>query len=357
MRGFDICDKASDRRGCTRLALLVGRAYGRVIIQDHNYSMKAVWLEHNKLSYRTDIPMPEPGPQEALVKISLAGICATDLELIKGYYPYCGIAGHEFVGSIVQAPDQPERVGERVVGEINISCGVCPTCLAGRRSHCPRRTVMGIVNRQGAFAEYVCLPLVNLIRVPDSVSDDAAVFVEPLAAALEIREQIPITAADRVLVVGAGRLGQLIVRSLIPTGCNLKVAARYEKQQKLLAQNNVHIIVEQAISENAFDIVIEATGSPEGFFLAQKAVRPRGTLVLKSTYRGDIQVNLSSIVVDELTIVGSRCGPFMPALALLESGRVDPTGLIDARYPLDKALEAFDHAAQAGILKVILEVA
>ena len=309
------------------------------------------------MSYRTDVPEPEPGPNEALVKISLAGICATDLELVKGYYPYCGIPGHEFVGKIVQAPDQPQRVGEGVVGEINISCGVCPTCLAGRKSHCPRRTVMGIVDRHGAFAEYVCLPLTNLIRVPDTVSDEAAVFVEPLAAALEIREQIPIAAADQVLILGAGRLGQLIAQSLMPTGCNLKVVARYEKQQTLLAQNNVHMIVEHTISENAFDIVIEATGSPEGFFLAQKAVRPRGTIVLKSTYKGDVQVNLSTIVVDEVNIVGSRCGPFPPALALLESGQVDPTGLIDARYSLDAALEAFDRAAQPGTLKVILEMA
>ena len=317
--------------------------------------MKAVWLENNKLSYHTDVPRPEPGPQEALIKVSLAGICATDLELVKGYYPYCGIPGHEFVGRIVDAPDQPQRINERVVGEINISCGVCPTCLAGRKNHCPRRTVMGIVKHHGAFAEYVCLPLANLVRVPDTVCDDAAVFVEPLAAALEIREQLPIKAADHVLVLGAGRLGQLIAQSLIPTGCNLKVAARYEKQQKLLAQKNVNIIVEQSISENTFDIAIEATGSPEGFFLAQKAVRPGGTMVLKSTYKGDVQVNLSSIVVDEISIVGSRCGPFAPALAMLESGQADPTGMIDARYPVDKALKAFDHAARPGTLKIILE--
>ena len=189
------------------------------------------------------------------------------------------------------------------------------------------------------------------------MSDEAAVFVEPLAAALEIREQIPIAAADQVLILGAGRLGQLIAQSLIPTGCNLKVVARYEKQQTLLAQNNDHMIVEHTISENAFDIVIEATGSPEGFFLAQKAVRPRGTIVLKSTYKGDVQVDLSTIVVDEVNIVGSRCGPFPPALALLESGQVDPTGLTDARYSLDAALEAFDRAAQPGTLKVILEMA
>ena len=318
--------------------------------------MKAVWLENNKLSYRTDVPIPEPGLNEALVKVSLAGICATDLELVKGYYPYRGILGHEFVGRIEQAPDQPQRVGQRVVGEINISCGKCATCLAGRKSHCPQRTVMGIVNHQGAFAEYLCLPLTNLMPVPDTVSDEAAVFVEPLAAALEIREQIPIAASDHVLVLGAGRLGQLIAQSLIPTGCNLKVAARYEKQQKILAENKINLIVEHTISENEYDIVIEATGSPEGFFLAQKAVRPRGTIVLKSTYKGDVKINLSSIVVDEITLVGSRCGPFAPALAMLEKRHVDPTGLIDARYPLDEDLKAFDHAARPGTLKIILEM-
>jgi 2-desacetyl-2-hydroxyethyl bacteriochlorophyllide A dehydrogenase len=228
--------------------------------------------------------------------------------------------------------------------------------MASRKSHCPQRTVMGIAGHHGAFAEYVCLPLSNLIRVPDTIGDDAAVFVEPLAAALEIREQMPITATDHVLVLGAGRLGQLIAQSLIPTGCHLRVAARYEKQQKLLAQKHIQIIVEQAISENAFDIVIEASGSPEGFFRALKAVRPRGTIVLKSTYKGDVRVNLSSIVVDEITLLGSRCGPFEPALALIESRQVDPTGLIDARYPLDEAMKAFDHAAQKGTLKIILEM-
>jgi threonine dehydrogenase-like Zn-dependent dehydrogenase len=318
--------------------------------------MKAVWLENNKLSYRTDVPIPEPEPDEALVKVSLAGICATDLELVKGYYPYRGIPGHEFVGRIDQAPNQPQRVGQRVVGEINISCGKCATCLTGRKSHCPQRTVMGIVNHQGTFAEYLCLPLTNLIPVPDTVSDEDAVFVEPLAAALEIREQIPIAASDHVLVLGAGRLGQLIAQSLIPTGCNLRVAARYEKQQKILAENNIKNIVEHTISENEYDIVIEATGSPEGFFLAQKAVRPRGTIVLKSTYQGDIQINLSSIVVDEITLLGSRCGPFAPALGMLQSGQVNPAGLIDARYPLDEALQSFDHASKPGTLKVILEI-
>jgi 2-desacetyl-2-hydroxyethyl bacteriochlorophyllide A dehydrogenase len=315
--------------------------------------MKAIWLEDHQLSYRTDVPIPEPEPQEALVKVSLAGICATDLELVKGYYPYRGIPGHEFVGRIVDAPGRPERAGQRVVGEINISCGVCPTCLAGRKRHCPRRTVMGIVDHHGAFAEYVSLPLANLIPVPDTVTDEAGVFVEPLAAALEIQEQIPISATDNVLVMGAGRLGQLIAQSLAPVGCHLKVAARYKKQRQLLAQNNIRLIDESAIPDNDFDIVIEATGSPGGFFLARKAVRPGGTVVLKSTYRGDVKIDLSSVVVDEITMIGSRCGPFAPALALLESGKIEPTGLIDERYPLDEALDAFNHAAQPGTLKII----
>jgi 2-desacetyl-2-hydroxyethyl bacteriochlorophyllide A dehydrogenase len=318
--------------------------------------MKAVWLEDNKLSYREDVPVPEPMADEALVSVSRAGICGTDLQLLKGYYPFSGIPGHEFVGKIVQAPGQPKREGQRVVGEINISCGACPPCLAGRKTHCEKRSVLGIKNRDGAFAEYVCLPLINLIAVPDTVSDDAAVFVEPLAAALEIQAQIPVGTKDHVLILGAGRLGQLIAQSLVPTGATLEVVARYEKQQKLLAQNNIQIIHEHAISNSAFDIVIEATGSPEGFSLAQMAVRPRGTIVLKSTYKGDAQINLSSIVVDEISLVGSRCGPFAPALALLESGLVDPAGLIEARYPLDDALNAFDHTAQPGTLKVILEM-
>jgi len=318
--------------------------------------MKAIWLENNYLSYRCDVPVPEPEAHEALVKVSRAGICGTDLELVNGYYPFCGIPGHEFVGNIVRAPDQPQREGQRVVAEINISCDTCPSCLAGRKKHCERRTVLGIKNRHGAFAEYVCVPLANLIAVPDRVSDDAAVFTEPLAAALEIQDQIALDAKDQVLIIGAGRLGQLIAQSLVLTGCDLKVMARYKNQQQLLAQNNIQIIDEQAVSSRAFDIVIEASGSPAGFFLAQKAIRPRGTIVLKSTYKEDLQITVSAIVVDEITLIGSRCGPFAPALALLESGQVNPLGLIDARYPLDNALNAFARAAQPGTLKVILEV-
>jgi threonine dehydrogenase-like Zn-dependent dehydrogenase len=318
--------------------------------------MRAVWLENQTLSYRDDERKPEPLAGEALVKVSLAGICGTDLELVKGYYPFSGIPGHEFVGEIVLAPEQPNRVGQRVVGEINISCGSCRYCLAEQPTHCENRSVLGIKNRDGAFAEYLCLPLKNLKAVPDAISDDAAVFVEPLAAALEIQEQIKICSSDRVLVLGAGRLGQLIAQTLVPVDCDLTVVARHKNQQALLAGRQITWIDEHAVRQRAFDIVIEATGSADGLALAQQAVRPRGTIVLKSTTmeKANSQMNFSSLVVDEITLVGSRCGPFAPALHLLENQLADPTVLITGRYLLSEALKAFEHAAAPGALKIIL---
>jgi threonine dehydrogenase-like Zn-dependent dehydrogenase len=318
--------------------------------------VKGIWLENNKLSYRDHLPRPTPSEGEALVKIRLAGICGTDLELLKGYSEFRGIPGHEFVGHIVEAPERPDREGERVVGEINVNCGACPSCLAGRPKHCENRTVLGIRHRNGAFAEFVCLPLANLIAVPDTVSDEAAVFTEPLAAALEIQEQISIRPEHRVLVLGAGRLGQLIAQSLVPTGCDLKVVARYPNQRMLLARLNIAWIAEDTVTAGQFDIVIEATGSAEGFALARHAVRPRGTMVLKSTYKESVRVNLSSAVVDEITIVGSRCGPFAPALGMLEKKMVDPTGLIEGSYSLPAVHEAFQHASRPGALRVILQI-
>ncbi|MGD2185610.1 MAG: alcohol dehydrogenase catalytic domain-containing protein [Desulfobacterales bacterium] len=319
--------------------------------------MRAVWLENQILSYRVDVRPPEPLAGEALVKVRLAGICGTDLELVRGYYPFNGIPGHEFVGEIVQAPDQPNRVGQRVVGEINVTCGSCRNCLAKQPTHCEQRSVLGIKNRNGAFADYLCLPLKNLKAVPDAVSDDAAVFVEPLAAALEIQEQIQIGRTDRVLVLGAGRLGQLIAQTLVPVGCDLTVVARHKNQQALLAGRQIAWIDELAVRKRAFDIVIEATGSPDGIALAQQAVRPRGTIVLKSTTmeKENSQMNFSSLVVDEITLVGSRCGPFAPALHLLENRLADPALLITDRYLLSEALNAFEHAAAPGALKIILE--
>jgi threonine dehydrogenase-like Zn-dependent dehydrogenase len=305
--------------------------------------MHALWLEDNKISIR-DIPQPRK-PDEALIKIRLAGICSTDLELVKGYYPYTGVIGHEFVGEVVEA-DDPSWIGQR---------GQCEQCLQGRPTHCEQRTVLGIVHRDGTFAEYTELPLVNLHRVPRPISDEMAVFTEPLAAALEIQEQIQIKPTDRVLLIGAGRLGQLIAQTLVLTGCDLQVVARHEKQQTLLKRRGIRIISEESVQPWRWDIVVEATGSPSGFALARRAIRPRGTMVLKSTYKGEMSVNFSSIVVDEIHLVGSRCGPFDPALRLMESRQVDPTVLVAEKYSLKDALKAFERAAEPGMLKVLVE--
>ena len=314
--------------------------------------MKALWLQDNQISLR-DISQPRK-QDEALIKIRKAGICSTDLELVKGYYPYTGVLGHEFVGDVVESDDD-SWIGQRVVGEINVVCHQCEQCLNGRSTHCENRTVLGIVNRDGTFAEFTTLPLANLHRVPDSVPDEVAVFTEPLAAALEIQQQIQIKPTDRVLLVGAGRLGQLIAQTLSLTGCDLHVVARHVQQQRLLDSRGIRVIAEEAIQPWRWDIVVEATGSPSGFALARKAIRPRGTLVMKSTYKGELSVNFSSIVVDEINLVGSRCGPFEPALRLMESHQVDPTILIADEFKLDQALKAFEHAAEAGMLKVLVE--
>jgi threonine dehydrogenase-like Zn-dependent dehydrogenase len=316
--------------------------------------MKALWLENQKLSLRHDLPVPEPRPGYALVRVRLAGICATDFEMTRGYYPFTGILGHEFVGEVVAAPDGSAWMGKRVVGEINIACGECATCTRGYPTHCERRAVLGIRAVHGAFAEYLELPLKNLHEVPDAVPDDIAVFCEPLAAALEITQQVHIQPGERVLLVGAGRLGQLIAQVIALTGCALQAVIRHDYQRKILEQHGIETISEGMVRTGGWDKVVEVTGSPGGFNLARRAVRPGGMIVLKSTFKDDVQVNLSSIVVDEITLVGSRCGPFEPALALLASGQVDPSVLISARYPLDEALEAFRYAGEPGVLKVLL---
>lgn len=322
--------------------------------------MQALWLEDNKIDLR-DIVQPRK-QNEVLIKIRKAGICSTDLELVKGYYPYTGVLGHEFVGEVVALTPNPSpegrgesvRVGDRVVGDINAVCNQCEQCLNGRPTHCENRTVLGIVNRDGTFAEYTTLPIANLHKVPASVPDEMAVFTEPLAAALEIQEQVNIKPTDRVLLVGAGRLGQLIAQTLALTGCDLRVVARHTRQQELLTARGIRIAAEEEIQRWRWDVVVEATGSPSGFALARQAIRPRGTLVLKSTYKGEMNVNFSSIVVDEVNIIGSRCGPFEPALRLMESKQVDPTVLIDAEFSLSDGVKAFERAAQSGVLKALL---
>lgn len=319
--------------------------------------MHGLWLEDQQLSLRTDLPRPEPASGEALIRVRLAGICSTDLELTRGYYPYTGVPGHEFVGEVADAPEDRSWEGRRVVGEINAACGACNSCRSGRPTHCEERTVLGIVGRDGAFAQYLTLPLPNLHRVPDSVTDEAAVFCEPLAAALEICQQVHVRPTASALVVGAGRLGQLVARVLALTGCRLEVMARYEEQQQMLASRGIPFLHEGQLPRRCVDLVVETTGSVQGFSLARKAVRPRGTIVLKSTYAGQAnQVDLSALVVDEITLQGSRCGPFAPALRLLSQGQVDTTDLYRYCFPLSRALRAFEMARRPAAMKVLLEL-
>ncbi|GET37693.1 MDR/zinc-dependent alcohol dehydrogenase-like family protein [Microseira wollei] len=316
--------------------------------------MKAIWLENNQLQLRTDVPIPEAPPGEALVRVVRAGICNTDLELIRGYYPYTGILGHEFVGIVEQASSQ--LLGKRVVGEINAACGKCRFCLSAQPTHCENRSVLGIVNRNGAFAEYLTLPEQNLHPVPDSVTTDVASFTEPVAAALEIQQQVSIRHDDRVLVVGDGKLGQLVAQTLALTGCDLLVVGRHQHKLANLAARGIKTGLADAVTDRAFDLSVECTGNPEGFAIARRALRPRGTLVLKSTYAGHLTFDASSLVVDEITLIGSRCGPFAAALEVLAAGKVDVEPLIQARYPLSEGLTAFTRAQERGVLKVLLEI-
>jgi threonine dehydrogenase-like Zn-dependent dehydrogenase len=303
--------------------------------------MRALWLEDRELRVREDVPRPTG---ETLVKVRLAGICNTDLELTRGYYPYTGVPGHEFVGE--------DEQGRRVVGEINVACHACATCARGDHTHCERRTVLGIVNRNGAFAEYASLPAENLHPVPDEVTDEEAVFTEPLAAALEIQQQVAIGPGQRVVVLGDGKLGNLVAQTLALTGCVLTVVGRHEAKLELLEKRGIATGTPEA---RRADVVVECTGQAAGFDEARRLVRPRGTIVLKSTYAGDLTLNMSSVVVDEVTIVGSRCGPFAPALELLKSRKVDVKPLIEARFPLAEAVEAFAEAGRRGALKVLID--
>ncbi len=316
--------------------------------------MKGLWLENNQLQIRTDIPIPAPPPGEALVRLLRAGICNTDIELLRGYYPYTGILGHEFVGVVEQGPKH--LVNQRVVGEINAACRQCRFCRSGQATHCENRTVLGIVNRNGAFADYLCLPVENLYLVPDNVPTEVATFTEPLAAALEIQQQVQIRPDDRVLVIGDGKLGQLVAQTLALTGCELLVVGRHEDKLANLEARQIKTALAEAVRDKAFDISVECTGNPEGFAIARRALRPRGTLVLKSTYAGKLSLDASSLVVDEITLIGSRCGPFPAALQLLAAGQVDVQSLIQACYPLSEGLTAFEHAQSRGVLKVLLEM-
>ncbi len=302
----------------------------------------------------TNLSKPGRGAGEALVRVDLAGICNTDLELIRGYSPFAGILGHEFVGTVEDC-DGP-LLGKRVVGEINIVCGHCAHCLGGRSTHCENRAVVGIRERPGVFAEYVVLPVSNLHRIPDELPDEVAVFVEPLAAALQIQEQVEIHESDRVAIVGDGKLGNLIAQTLDLTGCRLTVIGRHEEKLKPLRERGVSTTTDPGSISNV-DVVVECTGNAQGFATALNLVRPRGTLVMKSTYRGRLEFDAAAIVVNEIIVVGSRCGPFPPAIDLLKSGKIDVGQLVDRTYPMGEALDALTYAAQPGVMKVLLKPA
>jgi threonine dehydrogenase-like Zn-dependent dehydrogenase len=317
--------------------------------------MRALVIDHG-LRFEKNYPTPTPPQGEALIRVLQAGVCNTDLELVKGYMQFSGVPGHEFVGVVEQAVGHEELIGQRVAGEINAACGVCATCRANRPTHCPNRTTLGIARRDGAFADYLTLPFENLHALLASVSNDQAVFVEPLAAACEILEQVKIRPTDRVVVIGDGKLGLLCAQVMALTGCDLIAVGRHTEKLDFLHQRGLTTTLNvAAIAAASVDVVVEATGTPSGFALARQIVRPRGTIVLKSTYQGEaLPVNLTAIVVDEITLIGSRCGPFEPAIRLLAQQQVEVASMIQARYTLDDGLAAFERAAVKGMLKVVL---
>jgi threonine dehydrogenase-like Zn-dependent dehydrogenase len=288
----------------------------------------------------------------AVVRVHFAGLCNTDLEITKGYMNFSGVLGHEFVGKVDQGP--ADWVGKRVVGEINFACGACSFCARGLRRHCPTRRVMGILGADGAFAEYVAVPLPNLHCVPDQVSDEAAVFTEPLAAAFEILEQVHVQPGTECVVLGDGKLGLLVAQVLFQAGARVLAVGKHEEKLAVVRRRGIDTACGTQWDEAPADLVIDATGSAAGFALALKTTRPRGTLVAKSTVVDSAPLNLAQIVVNEITVLGSRCGNFAPALRALEAGSVDVCPLISARVPLRAGVDALQLAATPGVLKVLL---
>lgn len=317
-------------------------------------------------------PLPQLRPRWALLRVRLAGICNTDVEILRGYHQFRGVPGHEFVGEVLAvagvSPAERKRwLGKRVVGEINVACSaygyktVCDFCRRGLPTHCARRTVLGIVAHDGAFAEYFALPLENLLILPENVPDEKAVFIEPLAAACQILDQIPIRNFPTAAVLGDGKLAQLIARVLQAAGCKVTLYGKHDVKLKLAhtAKLGTRKVRGSAgdlktVKEN-YRLVVEATGSPTGLTLAQQMTEPRGTLVLKSTFHGAAPVETWPIVVKEITVVGSRCGPFAQAIALLRSGKVDPSALITRTFPLQEAAKALVYAQQPNVMKVLLK--
>jgi threonine dehydrogenase-like Zn-dependent dehydrogenase len=324
--------------------------------------MRALHWNGHELRYNLAYPTPivgatgsRPIVSTALIKVHLAGICSTDLQIFKGYMGFTGVPGHEFVGSVSDGP--AELAGRRVVGEINFACGRCDACRRDLGRHCPNRRVMGILKADGAFAEYVSVPVENLHIVPDHVGDEEAVFAEPLAAAFEILTQIQLDPGDEVLVLGDGKLGNLCAQVLHLTGARVTALGKHADKLALIKKAGVRTILLNDWQARLFDVVVEATGSASGLELALSAVRPRGTLVLKSTIAGNHQTSLAPIVINEINVIGSRCGPFSDALDALAARQVSVTPLIERVYSLGDGVVAVTHAATPGARKILLQPA
>jgi threonine dehydrogenase-like Zn-dependent dehydrogenase len=303
-----------------------------------------------ELRLATDLPEPAPGPGEALVRVRLAGICRTDLEICRGYLGFRGTPGHEWIGEVIDAPARPALTGTRVVGEINFGCGACAACRGGLARHCATRRVQGIAGADGAFAELVAVPIRVLHAVPDALDDVTAVFVEPVAAAFEITEQLGDVAGRRTVVLGDGKLGLLVAQALAASGARVTLAGHHA--DKLAVAERLGIVT--GVPDPGADLVIDATGSPGALAEALALVRPRGTIVLKTTVAAHHALDLAPAVINEITIVGSRCGSFPPALDALAGGRVRVAPLVAATYELSDGVAAFAHAAQPGSLKVLV---
>lgn len=316
--------------------------------------MKALRFENNKLDL-AEIEKPQK-TGEALIRVLKSGICNTDLEIVRGYAGFSGTIGHEFVGVVEESEDAPDLIGKRVVGEINAGCGVCEKCLFDDSRHCPTRTVLGIIGRDGAHAEFLTLPVRNLLIVPDEVSNEEAVFAEPLAAAYGITEQIFIEPETRIAVIGDGKLGNLCAQSLALKSDNVLLIGKHEAKLSIAGKRNIQTVLLESASKfhKSFDIAVEASGSESGFATALDLLKPRGKLVLKSTFQGKTNLEMWRVVVDEITIVGSRCGMFSPALDILKDKRVDVMSLISEEFSLNDGVKALETAARKGVMKVLL---
>lgn len=318
--------------------------------------MHSLRVEKKKLAIR-EVEKPAAGP-EALVRVLLSGICNTDLEIARGYAGFEGTLGHEFVGVVEESPENA-LVGKRVVGEINVGCGECELCAGGDPRHCASRTVLGIVGRDGAHAEFLRLPVRNLFPVPDKVVDEHAVFTEPLAAACGIMERVAIKSPQRVAVIGDGKLGLLCAQAIALGGAGVLLIGKHPEKLRIAERRGIETELGKTAAKRKreFDVVVEASGSASGLVGALELLRPRGTLVLKSTFQGPGRINeidQARLVVDEISIVGSRCGRFQPALDLLNKGAIDIDSLISEEYPLARGVHAMERASQKGILKVFL---